>query len=231
MKPAKFTISIVCFTALEECKACIHSVLENSGSEFELILTANGNEKARDYFFGLKRAYPGIVRHVIYYTQNSGFIIPNNNALRFTNTPFFVTLNDDTVLPPRWLDMLVEPLELNIMGALSGPSGTLRSLKRNLDGYKGRKLEYIEGSCLMAKTAVVNKHGLFADWLDHSYGEDVELSLRLRSLGYTIHQAPFTITHHRQTTSKHLPGIWEIRKRNNAAVLKRYAKYFKTGKF
>lgn len=228
MKPAKFTISVVTYLAVEEAYACISSICKNSGSDLAMILTANGNPKAEDMFQAIRKVNPGIVR-VVVNKRNEGFIKPSNNALAMTNTPFFVLLNDDTIVPENWLEKLAEPLESNPMAALSGPSGTCRSLTRNLDGYKGRKLEYIEGSCLMAKTEIVKQHGLFPDWLDFAYSEDVELSLRLRSLGYTIHQAPFTIVHKRQTTSRQIPGIWEIRKKNNAAVLKRYATYFKKG--
>src|ERR1019366_9941212 len=107
---------------------------------------------------------------------------------------YAVLLNNDTQVVPNWLEMLAAPLDADPLGALSGPSDTCRSLHPNMDGYPGAKLEYIEGSCLCAKISIVSTQGpLFSDYLDFIYGDDSDLSLRMREAGYHIYQAPFKI--------------------------------------
>lgn len=228
----KFTISILTYTALDQAKACIASVLENSPyGKFSLILCANGNPEAAKYFKQVERENKGVPIIVRALSKNEGFIEPNRMALGNTNTPYFVMLNDDAIVPPGWLEMMEAEMDKDKDVAIVGASGSCCSLKPNLDGYPGKLFEYVEGSCLMGRTEILERHGLFAPYLSFAYGEDSDLSLRMRRMGYKIARAPFKIEHHRQSTSKHIPGINEIRMKNQGEVLRRFSHYLKVRKF
>jgi len=227
---SKFTISILTYTALDRAKECIASVLKNS-HDFRLILTANGNEAAYEYFRDIAVATKHVHITAIRNRENLGFIPPNIAALNKCDTPYFVMLNDDAVVPPDWLDMMESQMLRDDGVALVGAQGCCCSLKPNLDGYNGSLFEYVEGSCLMGRTEVLKKHGLFSPYLKFAYGEDSDLSLRMRRLGYKIARAPFKIEHHRQSTSRHIPGINKQRLENQGEVYKRFRHYLKVRKF
>lgn len=228
----KFTVSILTYTALDRVRECLASVLENSNpNHLSLILTSNGNPDATHYFQRVAYENKNFDVRVVVNDRNEGFIRPNRAALEMANTPFFVLLNDDAVVPEYWLEMMEAKMVLDEDVALVGASETCCSLKPNLDGYLGSVFEYVEGSCLMGRTELLKKHGLFAPYLKFAYGEDSDLSLRMRRLGYKIARAPFKIEHHRQSTSQHISGINKIRLENQGEVIKRFRHYLKTRKF
>lgn len=234
----KFSISVVCYTNLEGARACIASVLVNS-RDFELILTANGNPEAARFFCDLQRQYPGIVFPVVNDT-NLGFIEPNRRALNIAQGTYVVLLNDDATVPPGWLDMLEAPFrdERNPRAAITGAVGGCRTLTEEYDGNLGPHLDYIEGSCMCCKVEIMRRlpHGLFAPYLFFAYCEDSDLCLRVKQAGYTIHEAPFSIIHHRGGTSAKLPAdeakvLWAQAAKNREACLERWAYYLKYRRF
>ncbi len=229
----KVSISIVTHTAFALAKRCIESVRRNSvGHEYELILTANENPVAAGYFNDLRRAYNPLRITVIANDTNLGFIAPNNRALELARGEFFLCLNDDCTVLAGWLDALLDPFAKDTQCAITGAPETCCTLNKDFYGYLGPKLDYIEGSCLMVKTVLAREHGLFDDTLEMAYGEDADLCLRMRSLGYTIHQAarPVIESHARGATTATIPKAKDYMQRNLAKLATRWADYLKTGK-
>lgn len=225
MKP-RFTVSILTYTALPQAKRCIASVLKST-LPFELILTANGNGAAGDYFEELKAEYGNI--RVIHNSTNCGFIGPNRFAFGLCETPFFVMLNDDATVPPNWLELLVAPFERDVDMAIVGQQRACCSLRDNFYGFPGDRYEYVEFSCAMVRTSIVRELGLFSDYLTFANCEDSDLSLRAREAGYHIACAPFAITHEVGATRKAgIPGLAEAFQKNLAACQRQWADYLKS---
>src|ERR1700678_4420619 len=184
----RFCIHVIGLNRLELTKACIASIQANSTKgDYHLILTNNGStDGTREFFDSLKSDFV----EVIHNPENEGFIGPNNRAYemaRKMGATYYVAVNNDAEVPANWLDLLAHPLDSDPLGALSGPSGSCCSLRDNLDGYPGEMVEYIEGSCLCAKISIVETQGsLFSNYLDFIYGDDSDLSLRMREAGYRI---------------------------------------------
>lgn len=223
----KFSISILAFNNLALTRRCVNSVFHAGTNldEAELILTDNGStDGVAGYFESVARSHANVT--VVHNRTNEGFIEPNRAALTRSRGEFFVMLNNDTVVPRGWLDELVKPFA-DPKCALSGPQGGCCSLRDNFDGYQGKQLEYLEGSCLMARAMVVKRHGLFAPYLSFCYGEDSDLSLRMRRLGYTLHRVPIRVWHKGQSTSRMVPGIRQYQQHNHTELIKRWGHYLK----
>lgn len=228
MSEPRVTVSILTYTALRQAKACIASVLKST-IPFKLILTANGNPDAAKYFTDLATEHSFI--RVVVNEKNEGFIPPNSHAFSLCDTEYFVLLNDDTIVPPDWLQKLLSPFETYPTGAVSGPRGGCQSLQRSFHGFKGPSFEYLEGSCLMLKTEVFRRHGLFDPHLKFAYGEDSDLSLRMRELGYTLHHADFQLQHEVSATSKYITDVRKYQNENHAYLIKRWAHYLEVRTF
>lgn len=226
MKHSDVTISILCYTALAECKRTITAILPTLEGA-RLILTSNGNPEVADYFYEVRRQHQSTA--VIVNTVNAGFIAPNNYAFEKCWTRLFVMLNDDCIPPPDWLDKLKAALAPR-ENVIAGAKGTCQHLDERFIGRTGGELEYIEGSCLMLKRDMMTKP-LFADYCTFAYCEDADLSLRVRERGYSIAQADFTCEHKRNTTSRQIPGIRHILEHNLATCQKRWANYLKHRSF
>jgi GT2 family glycosyltransferase len=222
----KFSISILAFNNLDLTRRCLSTVLANSGDDFELILSDNGSTDGVGAFFDTVVRENANVR-VVHYPSNLGFEEPNKMALDVAGGEYFVMLNNDTEVPAGWLQVMEAAFKMNPTAALVGREGCCCELQDNFYGRGGAKLEYVDGACLMAKASIVRKHGLFAPYLHFAYGEDSDLSLRMRRIGYTIHAVRINVFHHGGQTSKMVPGIENIWRENHSVLCKVWAPYLK----
>src|SRR5688572_8335921 len=119
MKHSDVTISIVCYNALEEVKRTLSAVLDTREGA-RLILTSNGNPDVAEYFglIASQRDNVGVCVNVF----NRGFIEPNNRAFDACETPYYVTLNDDAIPAPAWLDKMKADLSPDDV-VIAGPGG------------------------------------------------------------------------------------------------------------
>lgn len=221
------TISVITYTQLEKAKLCIKSIL-NGGGQFGLILTANGNPEAAEYFQSLANLYSNI--RVVVNETNEGFIEPNKKALAMTNTELFCMVNDDCILPLGWLGKIKRQFTNNPKAAVVGPKGC-RLRDNFVGGLEGNVIEYVEGVCLAIRTDLAKKHGLFDPNLKWAYSEDSDLCLRMRALGYTIHLADFPIHHKPGSTSVTVPQAQTYFSRNHNYLMKKWSEYLKTHRF
>lgn len=225
---ARFLISILTYRLESGVAKCIESVLRGGGAP-DFHLTSNG---CREFVAWASQHDALQMAYLVPHSENLGFIQPNNRAMDYAQAngyDYLVTLNDDATVPPGWLAAIEAEFERHPSAAIVGAQGACRTLSEDYHGYNGTALEFIEGSCACYKVAVWKKHfkTLYPSGLSFAYGEDSSASLEVRRLGYTIHQANFTIEHNRGTTSKHVPEAKISQKANHEWALSRYAHYLK----
>lgn len=226
------TVSIVVFNNLHLTQRCMASVMRSSPMP-NIILTDNACvDGSAEYFDALAERHPNV--RVVHNNRNAGFIEPNLKALEMTETPFFVTLNNDcVVMSPDWIAKLTAPLQTNHMAAISGPLSCASRLRNDLSGYRSttEEPEYIEGSCMCVRVDLVRKHGLFSPDLQFAYGEDSDLGLRMRSLGYSIVTVDIDVQHEGGSTSSMVPDIKRYEEANHAVMIKRWKPYLESRVF
>lgn len=227
------TVSVISFNNIAHTKRCLAAIFACGGSP-QVILTNNGStDGTKEYFDALAHQKRGYVR-VVHNATNEGFIEPNRSALKMTDTELFVMVNNDCIVSEGWLHKLASPLLGNAQAALSAPECCASRLRDDMGGYRcsPREMEYLEGSCLMTKTALMKEHGLFSPDLHFAYGEDSDLGLRMRMLGYTLHAVPNVhIIHEGGATSTMVPNINQYEVANHAASMARWAVYLKARVF
>lgn len=224
----RFTVSMLCHVALRQAKASIASILK-SPEPFRLILTANGNPDAATYFTQLATEFPNIT--VVVNEKNEGYINPQKHAFSLCDTEIFVMLNDDTLLPPDWLTKIGAEFDKFPTAALVAPYGGCQSLRPDFHGFSGPAFEYLNGACLACKTELMRKHGLFDPHLVWAYGDDADLSLRMRELGYTLHYADFHLQHEVGATSRHVKEVRQNQSINHAYLVDRWSAYLRLRTF
>lgn len=224
-----FTVSVLAFGRIDCTVPCVQSVLASDG-DFELILTDNNSPDGTLDFFNDVAKRCGRPTTVIHNDANLGYQIPHTEALNRARGRFFVILNNDTVLERDWLNKLVAPLAQDPNVAMTGPAGNCCHIRPNFDGNPSGPFEYLEGSCLMCRAAVVRRLGLFDPHLSFIYGEDSDLSLRVRQAGYKIVQVPMRVKHVGRATTKTMPSLREVSMKNQAWLVKRWAHYLNVRK-
>lgn len=222
----KFTISVAVHNLVEITQKCIESIFKHS-SDFELIVTDNAStDGTKDYLSSLS-GFQNV--QVVANLKNLGFGAPHNHALTLAKGAYFIVLNNDLEVVPGWLEGMEKKFIGNPKVAVAGVRGGCTGLSPEGVGFPSPKLEYIEGSCLMIKTDLARRHGLFSPYLKFAYYEDSDLSLRMRELGYEIAVASdIQILHLGSRTSNLVKNTVDLQGyyiRNSAVFKARWRKY------
>lgn len=195
--------------------ACIESVLASEYPSFDVVLIDNhSNDESVTW---TRAAYPNV--HIIENSENMGFALAYDRAIRALEHPFVVLLNNDTTVHPRWLTALVDVLESNDRIAACGskilmmhdPSildhggGLLTWIGSGLDVGKWSRdrqgtfmpteTGFACGAALLVSREAYLRVGGF-DTTYVMYHEDVDLCWRLRMAGHSVLHVPSSIVYH-----------------------------------
>ena len=114
------SIVVVTFNNLVFTRLCLESALANTRySPYEIIVVDNGSTDGTAAYLGeLSRRHDRV--RVVFNGSNRGFAPANNQGLELAKGDVLVLLNNDTIVPPGWLERLVQHLEDATVG-LVGP--------------------------------------------------------------------------------------------------------------
>jgi GT2 family glycosyltransferase len=182
--------------------------------DFEVILVDNGSSDDSVNF--IQEAYPQI--RLLQNSQNLGFAGPNNQAIRVAQGRYIITLNNDTEVPPDWLQVLLLAAETHPdMGAFAslvvfddrrhmidsaGLSVSLAGIgcqnRMGGDVEEVQEPEEVFGVCAAAalyRRELLDDVGLFDE--DYfAYYEDVDLAWRARLRGWRALLVPQAVVYH-----------------------------------
>lgn len=229
------TISIVCFNSLEYTKKCVNSLLIHTHN-FKIIFTDNAStDGTTEYLKDLTERFPFM--SVITNTKNLGFNVPNNVAFTHCDTDYFVMLNNDVELFSPWVEPMIAAFDREDNLAICGVKGTPCDWNERGEGIMSSRTDpnYVEASCLMIKSNLVHKYGLFSSEYEFAYCEDADLSLRLREKGYNLAHVEVKMIHYGSVTSKKVLGLDvqnnPILLKNHSILKNRWSTYFRREDF
>ena len=213
----KLAIIIINWKQYDLTKKCIISVSKVKFENYKIILVDNeSNEKNLNLllndFNNLK---------VIKNTSNLGFGVANNQAINYAlneNFDYVMLLNNDTEVDHNFISPLITNIEKNT--SIGGVQPLImnynnRDLIWSAGGYlnkffgntttnklleKKLNLDWITGCCMLLKTEVIKKTKLF-DENFFAYYEDVDWSLRIKDLGYSLELVETSLIYHHGSTS------------------------------
>ena len=118
----KASIIVLCFNGLEEVtRPCVDSIYRNTRiDDFELVIVDNASsDGTADYLCQIEKSYPNV--KIQLNEINKGYAGGNNDGLRLAQGKYLVLLNNDTLVPPGWLDSLLFLLETDNTIGMVGP--------------------------------------------------------------------------------------------------------------
>lgn len=230
-----YTIALLCHDNLELTKKCLDSVFRSTDiARAEVIVIDNGSTDGTGEY--LQRLAEEHVIGVIKTFENLWIGKAYNMGLGIAGAPYFVTLNNDIeIFDMDWLNKLRQPFLDDPRMALVGLAGGCSELDAVGAGFQGEGLDYVEGSCMMARTNLLRRYGFFDPVFRLGYCEDTDLSLRLRKRGYHLAKVDLKVSHVVGATSDlvqargvDLQGYQLI---NNVTLNKRWSRYLKDRTF
>ncbi len=218
------SIIIPAHGGIDDTRACLQAVSEQTEPDLEILLVDNGS---RDGSHRLDEEFPAI--RVLRQGRNLGFAGGVNQGLRAARGELIVVLNNDSMPAPRMLERMREALDSDSRIAMCAPVsnrvkgsaqidvgeiGETRAGRQQiedlLDEEERERLQdrsNLSGLCLMFRSRLVQKIGLFDERFGAGNFEDDDYSLRCRLLGRRLVIVRNAFLHHRGGRTFHALGI------------------------
>lgn len=221
-KPAEARVSVLipAYDNAVELAMCLESIFSFPSNVHLTIIIGDDASPNVDLrgFSGL--AGVKVVRHA----RNLGYVDNVNALAQLARSEFLVTLNQDTIVCPGWIDELLAEFERTPNCGVAGPrildtnfkileAGAL--LFRNADAaHRGRgcladdprfnytaTVDYVSGCALLTRRDTWQRlQGLNTE-LAPAYYDDVDYCLRLQESGLVVRYAPLSCVIHLEGTS------------------------------
>jgi GT2 family glycosyltransferase len=223
-------IIIPTYNNFEYLKPCLESILRNKVSEnlFHIYVVNNGHEDSCKWIY-----HKDVT--VLTTGKNLGWEGALEYALKKTDAPYIMFLNDDVLIPPSsqmWINQLLQHFIRDDVGAV-GPSSNVVMGLQNIFSQTDQAImsvKYLIGFCFVTKREAILKAG----GIDPSLpgGDDLDMSIRLRDQGYKlIVDKNIFVYHHGFKTGTRLNGeaqkingwnSFEMLERTNHAIIKKH---------
>lgn len=211
-------VIILNWNGLESTVSCLNSLLHYNNSNCNFIVIDNGSKKREDR--ELIRLYGNKIK--VYRTRtNLGFTGGVNYGIKKTlnnKCEFFLLLNNDTVVPPETIKLLISKAKSDNKIGLVNP--IVKHLKDEEVLFSGGKInwltarpyrlteinksydteEHLTGCCLLIKRKLIEKIG-YLDDIFFAYFEDTDYSLRAISAGFKCVVEPKALIFHNESFS------------------------------
>jgi GT2 family glycosyltransferase/glycosyltransferase involved in cell wall biosynthesis len=206
----------------ELCLRSLAHAQKQSKLAVEYLLVDNASS---DRTAARAKKIPGL--RVIANRENLGFAAGNNAGMRAARGRNIVLLNNDTIVPPQWLDRLHAHAQSIPRAGIVGPStntepgqalpgthydgiGEFFSYAREI-GRSGlgrwEVCEKISGLCMYVPRSVLDRVGFLSEEYGLGYFEDDDYCFRVRDAGYRTIWAKDTYVHHFGSVSFENSGV------------------------
>ena len=216
IKRKQISVIILNFNGKKYLEKCLRSLKRQTYDDAEVILVDNASIDGSVKY--VKENFPWV--EIVENGKNVGFAEGNNVGATYANGDYFVFLNCDTEVDPRWLETLIKVMEsfpnvaicgskildmtqrkiIQEVGGLCDAYGF--SLSRGwgeIDRHQYNKIIetfYVSGASLLIKREISDRIGLF----DSKYffnQEDVDICWRAQIAGYKVIVNPESVVYHK----------------------------------
>ncbi len=187
----KKDILIVTHNQFDCLKNCLNSIRKNT-EDYQIYIWDNASEgEMKDWIKDQKDCI------VLRSELNLGFIIPNNELASISKNPYIILLNDDTFVMRNWDKALISQMQIKKHSQVGYCGGLLDKNFKGAAVAYGDQIDYIVGWCFAIPRVVYEELGLFdQDNLTFAYGEDSDLSMRIKESGKSIYALHLDLVSH-----------------------------------
>ncbi len=233
MSRTPVTVAILAWNGWETTKTCLDSLRPTLGVKDQVVVVDNGSTDATPR--GLA-AYPWI--EVVTNQVNRGFAGGCNDAAALARNDIIIFLNNDTLLPSRWIEPLVAAFDDPQVGAagprsnfVSGPQVVAEAdytkpaeMRRFARAWSAAHRSMISPTTRLVGFALAVRRSVFEDLggFDEEYGiggfEDDDLCRRMTASGFKLVISHESFVHHEGHKTFDANGLdWYAEQESNRA--------------
>ena len=204
-----FSIIIPVYNRPDEVDELLESLSNQTYLDFEVLLIEDGSSEKCDV---VAQKYNSDINIRYYYKDNSGRSKTRNFGMEKAKGKYFVFSDSDCVIPPFYFEKIKNTLNNNYTDSYGGPDKADKSFNDlqkaisfsmtsflttgGIRGSKGVKMEkFVPRTFNMGfSKEVYEAVGGFKDM----FGEDIDLSLRIRNKGYTCQLISDAYVYHKR---------------------------------
>ena len=204
-----FSIIIPVYNRPDEVDELLESLSKQTYQDFEILLIEDGSSEKCDL---VAQNYNNVLNIRYYYKDNSGRSETRNYGMEKAEGEYFVFFDSDCVIPPFYFEKIKKTLDENYTDSYGGPDKADKSFNDlqkaisfsmtsflttgGIRGSKGVKMEkFVPRTFNMGfSKEVYETVGGFKDM----FGEDIDLSLRIRNNGYTCQLISDAYVYHKR---------------------------------
>jgi len=204
------SIIILTYNSSKFLSKCLDSIARQTYRNFEIIIVDNASVDGSAELAKKIGERMGLTRFtVVRNSRNLGYCGGNNVGIRLAKGKYIAIINPDIILNKHWLERLVAVAEsndkigmcqgkilydntkiINSTGNLMDIFGAVRcrgefEIDRGQYDNNSGDFFYVSGAAFLIRKDVLYKVGLFDEML-FLYHDDVDLSWRVRLLGYVL---------------------------------------------
>lgn len=209
-----FSIIIPIYNRPDEVDELLDSLSKQTYLDFEVLLIEDGSSVKCDL---VAKKYSQDLNIRYYYKDNSGRSETRNYGMEKAKGDYFVFFDSDCVIPPFYFEKIKKTLTENYTDSYGGPDKADKSFSNlqkaisfsmtsflttgGIRGSKGAKMEkFVPRTFNMGfSKEVYEAVGGFKDM----FGEDIDLSLRIRNKGYTCQLISDAFVYHKRRVDLH----------------------------
>jgi glycosyltransferase involved in cell wall biosynthesis len=212
-----FSIIIVTYNSSSTIRTCLDSVLQHTpGAEVIVVDNASADETQ-----SVLTEYGGCITKILN-TENKGFSFACNQGIRMSKGEYVILLNPDTVVTPMWAEHMRAHFKPGV-GAVGPLSNYVAALQKHVmycreavpeditiddlakklydwNSGQGIRTKLLVGFCMAFPRSVLNEAGLLDENLILG-NDDLDISWRLRQLGYKLIIATDAFVYHKGQVS------------------------------
>ena len=204
-----FSIIIPVYNRPDEVDELLNSLALQTFTDFEVLLIEDGSSIKCDV---IAKKYSDHLNVRYYFKENSGRSKTRNFGMNKAKGDYFVFFDSDCVIPSFYFEIIKNKLTHNYTDSYGGPDKadeSFTNLQKSINfsmtsfittggirGSKGTKMEkFVPRTFNMGfSKEVYNAVGGFKDM----FGEDIDLSLRIRNQGYTCQLISEAFVYHKR---------------------------------